>query len=88
MACRSIRSRRKPSPKRTGSKAARPATSTNAANDRHLLVIDCSNRALYELYNVYYNPAQSSGYAGPGAVFNMTRNDRRPDTCGTILNDD
>jgi len=47
--------------------------------DRHLLVIDCSNRALYELYNVYYNSAQQRWYAGSGAYFDLTRNTRRPD---------
>lgn len=47
--------------------------------DRHLLVIDCSNRHLYELYNVWYSSAQQQWYAGSGAFFDMTRNDRRPD---------
>jgi hypothetical protein len=30
-----------------------------ASEDRHLLVIDCTNRYLYELYNVYYDTAQA-----------------------------
>ena len=29
-----------------------------AQGDRHLLVIDCAQRHLYELYNVYFNPTQ------------------------------
>ena len=47
--------------------------------DRHLLMIDCTNRHLYELYNVYYNTAQGSWYAGSGAFFDLNANDRRPD---------
>lgn len=47
--------------------------------DRHLLVIDCTNRYLYELYNVWYSSAQQQWHAGSGAFFDMNRNDRRPD---------
>jgi hypothetical protein len=47
--------------------------------DRHLLVIDCTHRYLYELYNVYYNPTQAKWYAGSGAFFDMNANNRRPD---------
>lgn len=32
--------------------------------DRHLIVIDCTNRTLYELYNAYYNATQGRWYAG------------------------
>lgn len=49
-------------------------------NDRHLLMIDCTNNDLYELFNVYYDTAQARWYAGSGAFFDMDRNDRRPDT--------
>ncbi len=49
------------------------------SSDRHLLVIDCTNRGLYELYNVYYNPTQAKWYAGSGAFFDMNTNNRRPD---------
>ncbi|MET0345210.1 MAG: hypothetical protein ABW218_03010 [Casimicrobiaceae bacterium] len=49
-------------------------------SDRHLLIVDCTNRHLYELYNVYYNAAQSKWYAGSGAFFDLKTNDRRPDT--------
>lgn len=47
--------------------------------DRHLLVIDCTNRYLYELYNVWYSSTQQQWHAGSGAFFDMNRNDRRPD---------
>ena len=50
-----------------------------AQGDRHLLVIDCTHRYLYELYNVYYNPTQAKWYAGSGAFFDMNTNNRRPD---------
>jgi hypothetical protein len=49
-------------------------------SDRHLLVIDCTNRTLYELYNAYYNATQGKWYAGSGAFFDLKTNDRRPDT--------
>jgi hypothetical protein len=47
--------------------------------DRHLLVIDCTNRYLYELYNVFYDATHSQWYAGSGAFFDMKTNNRRPD---------
>ena len=47
--------------------------------DRHLLMIDCTNRHLYELYNVYFNSAQGKWYAGSGAFFDLNANNRRPD---------
>ncbi|HEY2816111.1 MAG TPA: hypothetical protein VGK44_03140 [Casimicrobiaceae bacterium] len=47
--------------------------------DRHLLVIDCTNKYLYELYNVYYDTAQAKWHAGSGAFFDMKANNRRPD---------
>jgi hypothetical protein len=46
--------------------------------DRHLLIVDRDARALYELYNVFYDGAQ--WHAGSGAFFDMTKNGRRPDT--------
>ena len=48
-------------------------------SDRHLLVIDCTHRHLYELYNVFYNTSQARWYAGSGAFFDLNANDRRPD---------
>jgi len=50
-----------------------------AQGDRHLFVIDCTNRYLYELYNVYFNASQGKWYAGSGAFFDMNANNRRPD---------
>ena len=50
-----------------------------SSSDRHLLVIDCTNRYLYELYNVYFNAAQGKWYAGSGAFFDMKTDNRRPD---------
>ncbi|MEO7762223.1 MAG: hypothetical protein ABIS68_09975 [Casimicrobiaceae bacterium] len=46
--------------------------------DRHLLIVDCTNNALYELYNVWYNATQAQWYAGSGAFFDMNTNNRRP----------
>jgi hypothetical protein len=50
------------------------------SSDRHLLIVDCTNRYLYELYNVYYDTAQGKWYAGSGAFFDMKTNNRRPET--------
>ncbi|MGE3511555.1 MAG: hypothetical protein AB7N65_22015 [Vicinamibacterales bacterium] len=45
--------------------------------DRHMLIVDRDARALYELYNVYFDGTRWQ--AGSGAYFDLTRNDRRPD---------
>ena len=50
-----------------------------AQSDRHLIVIDCTNRSLYELYNVWFNAAQGKWFAGSGAAFDLDTNTRRPD---------
>jgi len=50
-----------------------------ADSDRHLLIIDCTHNFLYELYNVYYDPAQSKWFGYSGAFYDMSTNDRRPD---------
>ncbi|MEO6929636.1 MAG: hypothetical protein ABI190_10770 [Casimicrobiaceae bacterium] len=47
--------------------------------DRHLLLIDCANNALYELYNVFYDSAGGGWHAGSGAYFDMNADVRRPD---------
>jgi hypothetical protein len=47
--------------------------------DRHLIIVDCTNNHLYELYNVFYNATQARWYAGSGAFFDMNTNNRRPD---------
>jgi len=48
-------------------------------SDRHLLVVDCANNGLYELYNVFYDSTQAKWYAGSGAFFDLNTNSRRPD---------
>jgi hypothetical protein len=48
-------------------------------SDRHLIIVDCTNRYLYELYNVYYDTAHGKWLAGSGAFFDMNANHRRPD---------
>src|SRR5207248_7151374 len=50
-----------------------------SAADRHLLIIDCTNRYLYEHYNVWYDAAHAQWNAGSGAFFDMNTNNRRPD---------
>ena len=49
-----------------------------ATSDRHLLIVDRTNRYLYELYNVFWDGAQ--WHAGSGAFFDLDQNGRRPDT--------
>jgi hypothetical protein len=51
-----------------------------ADNDRHLLMVDCTNRHLYELYNVWYDDVAHQWHAYSGAFFDLDTNDRRPDT--------
>ena len=50
-----------------------------SGSDRHLLIVDCNNRYLYELYNVWYSQAQGRWHAGSGAFFDLARSDRRPE---------
>lgn len=45
--------------------------------DRHMLIVDRDARALYELYNVYFDGTQWQ--AGSGAYFPLDQNLRRPD---------
>lgn len=47
--------------------------------DRHLLIVDCTQKYLYELYNVFYDAAHAKWLAGSGAFFDMNTNNRRPD---------
>ena len=47
--------------------------------DRHLLMVDCSNNDLYELYNVWYDGTKGAWFAGSGARFDLDTNQRRPD---------
>lgn len=48
-------------------------------SDRHLLIVDCTHRHLYELYNVWFDAGQARWFAGSGAFFDMTASRRRPD---------
>lgn len=47
--------------------------------DRHLLIVDCTHRQLYELYNVWYDTAQARWHAGSGAYFDLASDARRPE---------
>ena len=47
------------------------------SGDRHMLIVDSTNKRLYELYSVWYDGARWT--AGSGAFFDLTKNDRRPD---------
>ncbi|KGQ19333.1 hypothetical protein LF41_2983 [Lysobacter dokdonensis DS-58] len=49
-------------------------------NDRHILIVDCTNRTLYELYNAWYSNSQQRWYAGSGAFFDLQSNARRPES--------
>lgn len=46
--------------------------------DRHMLIVDKTNNTLYELYDVWFNGAMWE--AASGAFFDMSTNNRRPDT--------
>ena len=49
-----------------------------SSSDRHMLIVDKDRRYLFELYNVFYDGAQWR--AGSGAFFDLSTNNRRPDT--------
>src|SRR5687767_7217029 len=49
-------------------------------NGRHLLIVDCQNRHLYELYNVWYDDVENQWYAYSGPFFDLDTNDRRDET--------
>ena len=48
--------------------------------DRHLLIVDRDNRLLYETAATRWNAAASRWEADCGAIFDLTRSDRRPET--------
>lgn len=48
--------------------------------DRHLLIVDKDNGLLYETGATYWNAAANRWEANCGAIFDLNRNDRRPDT--------
>jgi hypothetical protein len=49
------------------------------SGDRHLLIVDRDRWVLYELYATRWNSSASRWEAGSGAIFNLNRNDRRPE---------
>jgi hypothetical protein len=49
------------------------------SGDRHLLLIDRDRWLLYESYATRWNATASRWEAGSGAVFDLARNDRRPE---------
>jgi hypothetical protein len=49
-----------------------------SSGDRHLLIIDRDRWLLYETFETFWNNGASRWEAGSGAVFDMSRNDRRP----------
>jgi hypothetical protein len=51
-----------------------------SSGDRHLLMIDRDRWLLYELFAAQWNAAASRWDAGSGAVFNLSTNERRPET--------
>jgi hypothetical protein len=50
-----------------------------SSGDRHMLIIDRDRWLLYETFATRWNPSASRWEADSGAVFDMSRNDRRPD---------
>ena len=59
---------------------ARGDVDQRSQSDRHLLIVDCANKHLYELYNVYFDSSAQRWLAGSGAFFDLTLNSRRPET--------
>ena len=47
--------------------------------DRHMMIVDCTNKILYELYNVWYDTTRGQWLAAAGASFDMNTNDTRPE---------
>ena len=52
---------------------------SNSGGDRHVLVIDNDNCALYEMFDAHPVNGGESWTAGSGAVFNLNSNALRPD---------
>jgi hypothetical protein len=50
-----------------------------SSGDRHLIVVDRDRWVLFELYATRWNQAGNRWEAGSGAVFDLSRNDRRPE---------
>jgi hypothetical protein len=50
-----------------------------SSGDRHLLMVDRDRWVLFELYATRWNPSAGRWEAGSGAIFDLNRNDRRPE---------
>jgi hypothetical protein len=50
-----------------------------ASGDRHLLIVDRDRWLLYESFATRWNASAGRWEAGSGAVFDLSRNDRRPE---------
>lgn len=48
------------------------------SGDRHMLIVDRDRFVLFELYATHWNAGTGRWEAGSGAIFDMTRDDRRP----------
>jgi hypothetical protein len=49
------------------------------SGDRHMLIVDRDRLILFELYATRWNSGASRWEAGSGAIFDLSRNDRRPE---------
>jgi hypothetical protein len=50
-----------------------------SSGDRHLIVVDRDRFLLFELFATRWNPSATRWEADSGAIFDLTRNDRRPE---------
>lgn len=50
-----------------------------SSGDRHLLIVDRDRGFLFELFATHWNSNLQRWEAGSGAVYDLSRNDRRPD---------
>jgi hypothetical protein len=50
-----------------------------SSGDRHLLIVDRDQWVLFELYATRWNSGARRWEAGSGAIFDLNRNDRRPE---------
>jgi len=49
------------------------------SGDRHMIVVDRDHFVLFELFGTRWNSSAGRWEAGSGAIFDLTKNDRRPD---------
>ena len=52
----------------------------SAGGDKHMLIVDCDNRLLFETFNTRFNVTLNRWEAGSGAIFPLDSDQRRPDT--------